>query len=275
MLNMAPAMNKLPISVFIIARDEADRIAPVIRSVRDWVHEVIVIDSGSTDETVKVAQNEGARVIYNAWSGYGPQKVFGETLCSQKWLFNIDADEEVSEALRVEIQTLFSDGKEPPLAGYQVPILICFPFDKGPRPFAPSNDPVRLYNKTKAGFKPELVHDSVVLNEGENKGRLKQHINHRCFRSHHHAIEKINRYSSMQAEDMLAKGRYPSTLRMISEPITAFLKSMLLRRYILFGLNGFTESVIYAFARYIRLAKAREEWAKQASHKDNEKSKTV
>ncbi|MFC7290637.1 glycosyltransferase family 2 protein [Hirschia litorea] len=262
-------MKKLPLSVFIIARDEADRIAPVVRSVRDWVHEVIVIDSGSTDETVKVAEQEGARVVYNAWSGYGPQKVFGETLCSQKWLLNIDADEEVSEALRSEIEALFENGSEPQLAGYQIPILICFPFDKGPRPFAPSNDPVRLYNKEKAGFKSELVHDSVVLNQGESSGKLKYHINHRCFRSHHHAIEKINRYSSMQAEDMLAKGRRPSTLRMITEPVTAFLKSMLLRRYILFGVNGFTESVIYAFARYIRLAKAREAWAKQDALKND------
>lgn len=267
MHDMAHAMTKLPISVFIIARDEADRIVPVIRSVHDWVHEVIVIDSGSTDETVKVSEAEGATVVYNEWYGYGPQKVFGEKLCSQKWLFNIDADEEVSDALRLEIQTLFSGGKEPELAGYQIPILICFPFDKGPRAFAPSNDPVRLYDKTKAGFKAELVHDSVILNDGENTAKLKRHINHRCFRSHHHAIEKINRYSSMQAKDMLTKGRRPSALRMVFEPISAFLKSMLLRRYILFGLNGFTESIIYAFARYIRLAKAREEWAK---HDDRE-----
>lgn len=254
-------MNKLPLSVFIIAKDEADRIVPVIRSVIHWVHEVIVVDSGSTDDTVKVSESEGAKVVFNAWNGYGPQKVFAEGLCSQKWLLNIDADEEVSDKLRLEIQNMFSDGKEPELAGYHIPILICFPFDKGPRPFAPSNDPVRLYNRTIAGFKSELVHDSVVLNQGATGGKLKHHINHRCFRSHHHALEKINRYSSMQAEDMLKKGRRPSAFRLLTEPVTAFLKSMILRRYGLFGLNGFTESVIYAFARFIRLAKAREIWA--------------
>ncbi|ACT59263.1 glycosyltransferase family 2 protein [Hirschia baltica] len=253
-------MNKLPLSVFIIARDEADRILPVIRSVIDWVEEVFVIDSGSTDDTVEVSRNAGADVVFNEWAGYGPQKVFGETLCSQKWLLNIDADEEVSDSLRREITSMFEGGQEPPLAAYQIPILICFPFDKGPRPFAPSNDPIRLYNREKAGFKSELVHDSVVLKPNEVSGKLKHHINHRCFRSHHHAIEKINRYSSMQAEDMIKKGRKPSVLRLLTEPMTAFLKSMFLRRYVLFGVNGFTESVIYAFARFIRLAKAREAW---------------
>ena len=260
-------MSKLPLSVFIIAKDEEDRIVPVIKAVIDWVHEVIVIDSGSSDNTVKVAESAGAKTFFNEWNGYGPQKVFGETLCSQKWLLNIDADEEVSDKLRSEIQSMFANGNEPKLAGYQIPILICFPFDKGPRPFAPSNDPIRLYHREKGGFKAELVHDSVVLNQGENSGKLKHHINHRCFRSHHHALEKINRYSSMQADDMIAKGRKPSVFRLITEPVTAFLKSMILRRYGLFGVNGFVESCIYSFARFIRLAKAREAWAKHEAEK--------
>jgi glycosyltransferase involved in cell wall biosynthesis len=261
-------MSRIPLSVFIIARDEADRIVPVIKSVIEWVHEVIVIDSGSTDDTVKVSKEAGATVVFNEWNGYGPQKVYGETLCSQKWLLNIDADEEVSTALKHEIMALFENGKEPTHAGYHIPILITFPFDDGPRPFAPSNDPVRLYDRNKAGFKAELVHDSVVIKDGFSSGKLKKHISHRCFRSHHHAVQKINRYSSMQAQDMLTKGRRPSTFRLLTEPVTAFLKAMILRRYILFGVYGFTQSVIYAFARFIRLAKAREAWkAKDQSDK--------
>ena len=88
--------DKLPLSVFIIAVNEADRIALTINSVRDWADEVIVIDSGSTDDTVAVAESHGARVVFNEWNGYGPQKVFGETLCRNDWLLNLDADEEVT-----------------------------------------------------------------------------------------------------------------------------------------------------------------------------------
>jgi len=73
--------DRLPISVFIIAKDEADRIPYAIKSVRDWVSEVIVIDSGSEDETVAVSEALGARVLFHSWEGYGPQKVYGETLC--------------------------------------------------------------------------------------------------------------------------------------------------------------------------------------------------
>ncbi len=88
--------DRLPLSVFIIARDEADRIARPIESVIGWVDEVIVIDSGSTDETVAVAEQLGARVIRNDWPGYGPQKRFGEDQCRNDWLLNLDADEEVT-----------------------------------------------------------------------------------------------------------------------------------------------------------------------------------
>ncbi|MEP2437055.1 MAG: glycosyltransferase, partial [Roseibium sp.] len=79
----------LPISVFIIAKDEADRIGRTITSVRDWVDEVIVIDSGSSDGTVAVAEQLGARVLENAWPGYGPQKRFGEDQCRNDWLLNL------------------------------------------------------------------------------------------------------------------------------------------------------------------------------------------
>ncbi len=262
-------MSKLPISVFIIAQDEADRIPPAIRSVRDWVEEVIVIDSGSTDKTVEIAKEEGATVVFNEWKGYGPQKAYGETLCSQKWLFNVDADEEVSPKLKDEIHALFANNSEPPEAAYEVRTLMCFAHDKRPRPFAPFMRHVRLYDKEKAGFKPELVHDSVFTKDGEKIGKLKYGIYHRCFRSHRHAIEKINRYSSMQVDDMITKGRRPSTLRLLLEPTTTFLKCLLLRRYILFGMSGFVESCIYSFARFIRLAKAREAWAKIDADKAN------
>lgn len=258
--------KRLPISVFIIAKDEADRIPRAIKSVRDWVDEVIVVDSGSNDGTAQVSESLSARVVFHKWEGYGPQKVYAESLCQHDWVLNIDADEEISAELKEEIRALFKDGL-PKFAGYHIPIRIVFRFDKAPRRFAPSNSPVRLYDKKRAGFKREIVHDSVALNSGEKAGHLSQPMHHRCFRSYEHALEKINRYSSMQASDMQAKGRHPSAPRIIIEPFIAFLKSYFLRRYILFGMEGFIESVNYGYARFIRLAKARERW-KEAQHRD-------
>lgn len=250
-------MTKLPISVFIIAKNEADRIPVVIKAVRDWVDEVIVIDSGSVDETVAVSKSLRARVVFNAWRGYGPQKVFGESLCRNAWLLNLDADEEISADLAAEMQTLFSQG-EPACAAYTLPILPLYPFQETGHPWTAFHHPVRLYRKDKAGFKDELVHDSVVVREGKI-GHLKGMVLHRSFRSLAHHVEKVNSYSSAQAEVLASRGRDPGLLVLLLTPVFAFFKQYFLRREFVNGVDGIVVSYMYAFQRFIRLAKTREQ----------------
>jgi len=249
----------LPISAFIIAKDEADRIPRALASLKGWVNEIFVIDSGSTDDTVSVSRNSGAQVVFNAWEGYGPQKVFGEGLCKQNWLLNIDADEEITPELRQEIEALFQKD-EPKHKAYSFPIKDQRRFSsQKPGIFAPSHVQIRLYHKQYAGFKTSTVHDSVILKDSSLRvGKLKAMALHRSFRSYSHAVEKINRYSSMQAEDMFKKGRKPSWARVMGEPFIAFLKGYFLKRYFLLGFEGVMESMIYAFSRILRLLKTRE-----------------
>jgi len=248
-------MNKLPISVFIIARNEADRIPVAIRSVRDWVDEVHVIDSGSDDDTVKVCEALGAQVHFRAWTGYGPQKVYGESLCRNDWLLNIDADEEISPGLRDEIVALFATG--PKHAAYTLPILPLYNFQEHAHPLTAHHHPVRLYRKSRAGFKDSTVHDTVVVRDG-SVGQLRAMVNHRSFRSLTHHVDKVNSYSSAQAEDRFAKGRNPSLFELLFTPPLAFFKSFVLRREFVNGLDGVVVSYMYAFQRFIRLAKTRE-----------------
>lgn len=258
-------MSKLPISVFIIARNEADRIPIVIRSVRDWADEVHVIDSGSEDDTVKVCEELGAKVHVRAWTGYGPQKVYGESLCRNDWLLNIDADEEISPQLHDEIVALFATG--PKHNAYRVPILPLYNFQEHAHPLTAHHHPVRLYRKSHAGFKDSTVHDTVVVRTG-GVGHLRGMVNHRSFRSLTHHIDKVNAYSSAQAEDRYAMGREPSLLALLLTPPLAFFKSLILRREFLNGIDGVVVSYMYAFQRFIRLAKTRERF--QLARRKNE-----
>lgn len=251
--------TRYPISVFIIAQNEADRIGLTIRSVVDWVDEVHVIDSGSTDGTIEISQKLGANAVFNPWNGYGPQKIFGESLCRNHWLLNLDADEEVTPELREQIQALFRDGKEPPFKAYSMACRLMH-FIEEAGTYGMVVHPVRLYDKRVAGFKDSLVHDSVewkVDPVPSGIGALSGALNHRSFRSYTHMIDKVNSYSTMQAQDMFNRGRRPSSLRIIIEPFHAFFKAWLVRRYITRGLTGYVESVMYAFARMLRLAKVR------------------
>ena len=261
--------ERLPLSVFVIARDEADRIPTTLRSVRDWVDEVIVVDSGSEDDTVAVSERLGARVVFNEWRGYGPQKVFAEGLCRNDWVLNLDADEEVSPALGAEIRALFADG-DPPRPAYRLPILPLYTFQSHGHPWTAHHRPIRLYRRSHAGFKDAAVHDTVVLREGE-AGRLRGMVVHRSFRSLHHHVAKVNDYSSAQAADLHAKGREPGALALLLTPPLAFLKQLLLRREWVNGVDGVVVSYMYAFQRFIRLAKTRERFAeaRRARHGDD------
>lgn len=249
-------VSKLPLSVFIIARNEADRIGLSINSVKDWVDEVIVVDSGSQDDTVAVSEALGARVVFNAWRGYGPQKVFSEGLCHNDWLLNLDADEEVSPELAGEIRDLFARG-EPPHVAYTLPILPLYPFQETGHRWTAFHHPVRLYRRSRAGFKDSAVHDSVVVREGD-VGHLKGMVIHRSFRSLTHHVDKANEVSSLRAKDLFDKGRNPSGFSLLLLPVFAFLKSYVLRREFVNGVDGIVVSHMYAFQRFIRLAKARE-----------------
>jgi glycosyltransferase involved in cell wall biosynthesis len=251
---------KVPLSVFIITKNEADRIGNVIEAVRDFADEVLVIDSGSSDATCKIAEDLGATVIFKQWQGYGPQKIFGEKQCRNEWILNIDADEEVSPELAFELEKLFTTKDFDRFWGYRVRIVNKFPLEKKPKKLAYSYNQLRLYNKNHAGFKNSTVHDSVELIEHDSSkiGQLKNIIYHQSFRSYTHWIEKLNSYSQMQAEDSFKKGRKPSRLKICLVPSIAFFKAYLIRRYFIYGFDGLIYSYLFAFSRTAKAIKTRE-----------------
>src|SRR3954454_14348761 len=135
--------SPLPLSVFIIAANEADRIGDTIQAVRELSDDLVVVDSGSSDGTQAVAASLGARVVSNPWPGYGPQKRFAEELCVNDWLLNVDADEVIPPELEAEIGALFAAG-EPARDAYRVGIAEIFPGEARPHALAYTLWPVRL-----------------------------------------------------------------------------------------------------------------------------------
>lgn len=250
--------KRLPLSAFLIAKDEADRIPHAIKSVIDWVDEVIVIDSGSSDDTVAVAERLGARVIYNAWQGYGPQKRFGEDQCRNDWLLNLDADEEITPALADEIKKRFENGSHTEADGWRIMIRDMFPHETRPAAWAYGYDQIRLYDRRKGRFSASPVHDTVRPQDGARISDLANIMAHRSDRSLAFQVAKANRYSDMQVEDMRQRGRRVSRFRLISEFPLSFLKGYFLRRYRKYGWWGFIVAMNFAHGRFLRIAKAYE-----------------
>ncbi len=251
---------KLPLSVTIITKNEEERLPFTLKSIAEVADEIIIVDSGSNDKTLEIAKEYNCKIFHKDWNGYGEQKIFAENQARNNWILNLDADEEITTELKNNIINLFQDNKIEEFPAYKMFWKMIFLTQKKPPIFAVGSNFVRLYNKEKAGFSASTVHDSVLLkNPQENLGVLNGFVHHRCFKSMKHWADKINSYSSLQAEDWVKSGRKaPTTLRMVFEPIFAFFKSYLLRRYFIYGIDGYFASIIYAYAKMLRLAKVRE-----------------
>ena len=237
------------VSATIIAKNEVDRIGRAIESLRGLVDEVLVVDSGSTDGTQALAESLGARVIHNDWVGYGPQKRFAEDQAQHDWIFNLDADEWLSEPLRAEMKALLSQ-PELPSRTYKMRVTIVYPQREAPAPFADSTICLRLYDRRAARFSSSLVHDNVP--EDAATVLLRERIYHKSFRALADVVRKELGYFELQKKEK-RKARWEMALRLPIEFPWQFFRYYILSRHIFGGLYGFAAATTIAFMRFMRL----------------------
>ena len=242
-------MGAVPLSCCIITRDEADRIEACIRAVQPIADEVLVVDSGSTDDTVARAQALGARVLHRDWDGYGPQKRFAEQAARNDWILNLDADEIVTEEFRTEVAALMAS--EPPRAAYKVRLVPVYPGHSKPRLWSSAHNHVRLYDRRRAGFPDSLVHDAVDTGD-EPLGQIRSDVMHFSLRSLAHLRQKLDSYTRLQAKE-LRKSPWLVMARIPFEYPVVFARYYLVRRNFTGGWFGVGFSHISAEMRVRRL----------------------
>lgn len=242
------------LSIFIIAKNEGDRIGRTLMAVQDLSDDILVVDSGSSDNTIEVAIAHGARVIHNDWPGYGEQKRFAEDNCRHDWLFNLDADEVITDELKSEIIAALGDSELSPQA-FSIPIAEVFPFETAAHKYAYVLEPVRIYHRSVGRYNPSIVHDRVDLIKGTRVSAFHGRVLHYSVRSLGEQLVKLNAYADNQAMDMELRGKKYSIFRLLFEFPIAFIKAYFGRRHFLRGTFGFMSAMNYAFYRYLRLAK--------------------
>jgi glycosyltransferase involved in cell wall biosynthesis len=242
------------VSATIITLNEAEHIADAVASVA-WADEVIVVDCGSTDDTVAIAGASGARVEFRAWTGWIDQKNFAAGLARNDWIFSLDADERVSPGLAQEIQALLQ--AEPPTGAYRMP-RVAFHLGRWIRTtdFYPDYQ-ARLYDRRVAGWRGKYVHESVALEQGR-PGQLRGELLHYSFRDLRDQLDRINTYTTLGARQMFEAGRRASALHLLMHPPAAFLRNFILRRGIMDGTVGLTISLLQAWSVFLKFAKLRE-----------------
>jgi glycosyltransferase involved in cell wall biosynthesis len=255
------------LSIFIIARDEAERIGRTIEAVRGLSDDILVVDSGSVDATVAIAESLGARVVHNEWPGYGPQKRFAEERCRHPWLLNIDADEVVPPDLAAEIVRALAGGA-PGVDGFRIRIAEVFPGEERPHRLAYALAPVRLYRRDRGRYADSIVHDRVAFDGTPRLRRLDGVIHHFSVRSIGDQLTKLNAYTDQQARDLAIRGERVPTWRLFVEFPIAFLKAYVMRRHAVRGIYGFMTAMNYAFYRWLRVAKDVERRMLEKARKD-------
>ncbi len=190
------------LSVALITLNEAANLPRTLASVR-WAHEIVVVDSGSTDATRSIAQSFGARLFEEPWKGFAAQKNSSIGHATGEWILSLDADEEVSPELAQEIQALLAG--EPAFNSYRVPRLNHF-LGRPLRHGGYWPDPkLRLFRRGTARFKHQPVHETMQA-DGPS-GMLKGHLVHHCYPTMDDYNEHMNRYSSIAAQTLADSGR--------------------------------------------------------------------
>ena len=238
------------VSVTIITKNEAEHIGAAIDSVR-WADEIIVVDCGSTDDTVAIAKARGARVEHRDWTGYLDQKAYAQGLATHDWVLSLDADERVTPALAAEVRALLAS--EPPRRGYRVPRVL---FHLGRWIRTTDHYPdyqLRLYDRRAGVWQGDYVHESVKITGP--MGYLKGELEHYSYRDLADQLDRINHYTTLAARKMHAQGRRSGFVQLVLQPPAAFLRSYILRWGFLDGTAGFTLSVVGAYSVFLKFAK--------------------
>ena len=239
-----------PLSVTIITRNESAHIEACLASV-DWADERLVVDCGSTDDTVALAARAGARVVAHDWPGYAAQKNFAASHAVHDWILSIDADERVTPELAREIQGLMTSEPAPP--GFRIP-RITWHLGRWFRTTDWYPDPqLRLYDRRRGRWKTRRVHESVDVDGAP--GQLAHHLQHYAYRDIAHHLETMNRYTTLAAEDLFESGRRVGAGDLLVHPIAAFLRNYVLRRGIVDGAPGLIVSAMNAYYVFLKIAK--------------------
>lgn len=241
------------LSVTIISKNEADRIEPCLQSVADWADEIIVLDSGSTDDTVSIARRFTDKVYETDWPGYGPQKQRALDKASCDWVFSLDADERITPELRQDIDKALSE--DTPYVAFEMPWAVIV-YGKRLDYGRSARDVLKLFRREGGQFSIDQVHEHIIPAVGKI-GKLKGRLLHYTHRDYGHALYKNAHYAWLGAQKRYTNRKWGGGLFLaLLRSIWTFFHIYFLRLGFLDGRVGFISAALYAqvsFNKYVGL----------------------
>lgn len=254
------AMKKLPVSVTVLTKNEAANLGGCLDSLK-WAAQVVVVDSQSTDKTVAIARAKGAEVYVNPWPGYTAQRNFALSKCKQPWVLSVDADERVAPDLQEGIRALLAAGPE--RAGYRVREVNEY-FGRWLRygGIYPGEHMV-FYRREGAVYQSGNadVHEGVRI---QDPGRVRGHLIHHAYPSIELALDKLNGYTTVEAQGRLKSGKKGHWAGILIKPPHRFLRNYLAKGGWRDGMQGFLYCFLTGYYTFMFNLKIWEQRRKQA-----------
>lgn len=243
------------ISAVVLTKNEEGNIGPCLATLQ-WVDEIIVVDSQSTDNTVVQARELAGRVYVEPWRGFGPQKNFGIDQASGKWILIIDADERVTEELQREILAVIASIKAGSVVGFRIPRRNYFYGSWMKHGGMFPDYQIRLFLKHVGRYDDTLLHENLII--PGNLQTLHSLLDHHSIPSITHHVRKMQNYTSLAASEKLKKINHVSGLTLFSNHLVIFLKTFILKSGWKDGLPGLVAALFAAMHTFVKYAKAYE-----------------
>ena len=241
--------QKIPLSVVIIAKNAASQIGACLDSVT-FADEVLVVDSGSEDETRAIADVKGCRVIEKEWLGFGQQKQFAVTQAKHDWVLCLDVDECVTPPLEDSIRAVLASPKHKAFRMSRRNRFLgkWLAHGEGYPDWS-----LRLFHRQHASWSNDPVHEAVITTV--EVGELDGDLLHDSAEDVTTYLQKQNRYSSLHAEALFQQGVRAGYLKLFLSPLARFIKFYFLRLGFLDGGPGFAHVAVGCFAAFAKYAK--------------------
>jgi glycosyltransferase involved in cell wall biosynthesis len=254
-----------PLSISIVTLNEEANLARCLRSVAGLAEEIIVLDSGSTDGTAAVARAAGAVWAEQAWLGYRDQKNAALARCTQPWVLALDADEEVSPALRRDLEEFFATGSTERWDGASFPRKVWFLGRWITHGDWYPDRKLRLFRRAGATWGGSPEHDFIELPAGARVLPLGADLHHFSFPDINTYLRKISIFGDEYLKRQLAAGQPWSLVDSLFRPWWRFFRSYFLRGGFLDGFPGFWIAIGLAFQTFVRHSRAYEHQVKDRS----------
>ncbi len=235
------------LSVILIVKNEEKNIRRCLRSIFGWTDEIIILDSGSTDQTVSICREFTPHVYVTDWPGYGQQKNRALKLATGDWVLSLDADEWIRPPLKNEIQQAI---EQTHFQAFYFPRLTLF-CGKFQRYGDAARDQVlRLFDRKAGKFTDDFIHEKVVCN-GEI-GRLTQALLHNCVNNKEDWVRQMKRYALLTAELRRQKGKRSNPFKAVVNSAWIFFRSYIIRLGFRDGRLGWWYAILNAYSSYIK-----------------------